>query len=174
MVEGRLVEKEARQGGLTLTEVDPKMLHNITTKLSRLVVKSMQLIGNYTTNLAECWMHILAKFDGGKVINRLQSGSWELRCMGVWFHHNLGAEWGPQAWKVMTHYFPNKIFSTVANNAVKKAEDNMKRKATDKAKEGRQKRKYTRMDDTAAAHSAYNRRDGGISPEELDDDIPSD
>ena len=69
MVEGPLVEKEARQGGPTLTEVDPKMLHDITTKLSRLVAKSKQLIGNHTTNLAECWMHIRAKFDGGKVIN---------------------------------------------------------------------------------------------------------
>ena len=54
MVEGPLVEKEARQGGPTLTEVGLKMLHDITTKLSRLVAKSKQLIGNHTTNLAEC------------------------------------------------------------------------------------------------------------------------
>ena len=94
--------------------------------------------------------------------------------MGAGLRHNLGAEWGPQAWKDMTHDFPNKIFSTVADNAVKKVEENRKRKATDKAKEGRRKSKYIRMDDTAAARSAYNRRDGGISPEEVDDDIPSD
>ena len=74
----------------------------------------------------------------------------------------------------MTHDFPNKVFSTVADNAVKKAEENRKRKTIDKAKEGRRKSKYIRMDDTAAARSAYNRRDGGISPEEVDDNIPSD
>ena len=30
------------------------------------------------------------------------------------------------------------------------------------------------MNDTAAACSAYNRYDGGVSREEVDDDIPSD
>ena len=58
------------------------MLHDIQTVLSRLVGKASQLLGNNTTNLAECWMHIRSKFDGGKVINHSQSGSWEHRCMG--------------------------------------------------------------------------------------------
>ena len=62
-------ESEARQGGLTSTEVDPKMLHDIQATLSRLIGKAEQLLGNHTTNLAECWMHIRTKFDGGKVIN---------------------------------------------------------------------------------------------------------
>ena len=44
---------EARRGGLTPMKVDPKMLHNNSVVLSRLVVKSKQLIGNHTTNLAE-------------------------------------------------------------------------------------------------------------------------
>ncbi len=70
------IEKEARRGGLSATDVDPKMLYNISIAVSRLVAKSKQLIGNHTTNLAECWMHIRAKFDGGKVINRSQSGLW--------------------------------------------------------------------------------------------------
>ena len=60
------VESETRRGGLTPVEVDPKMLHNISVVLSRLVARSEQLIGNHTTNLVECWMHIRAKFDGGK------------------------------------------------------------------------------------------------------------
>ena len=66
------VESEARRGGLTPMEVDPKMLHDISVVLSRLVAKSKQLIGNHT-----CWMHIRAKFDGEKVINWSQSGSRE-------------------------------------------------------------------------------------------------
>ena len=64
-------------------EVDPKMLHDISVVLSTLVAKSKQLIGNHTTNLAECWMHIRAKFDGRKVINRSQSGSWEHDVWGL-------------------------------------------------------------------------------------------
>ncbi len=74
-----MTEFEARLGGITHSEVDSKMLHDISTLVSRLVAKSNQLVGNHTTNLAECWMHIRTKFDGGKVINRSQSGSWEHR-----------------------------------------------------------------------------------------------
>ena len=40
-----------------------------------LICKADQL--NVTTNLAESWMHVRTKFDGGKVINQSQSGSWE-------------------------------------------------------------------------------------------------
>ncbi len=76
-------EAEARRGGLTRTEIDSKMLHDISSVVGRLVAKANQLIGNYTTNLAECWMHIRTKFDGGKVINRSQSGSWEHRLVVI-------------------------------------------------------------------------------------------
>ncbi len=33
------IEKEARRGGLSATDVDPKMLHNISVAVSRLVAK---------------------------------------------------------------------------------------------------------------------------------------
>ncbi len=42
-----------------------------------------------------------------------------------------------------------------------------KRKATEQAKQSRQKSKYIRLDDTHAARSAHNRDDGGISPEQV-------
>ena len=35
--------------------------------LNRLSEKSDSLMGNLTSNLAESWMHIMCKFDGGKV-----------------------------------------------------------------------------------------------------------
>ncbi len=35
-------------------------------------------------------MHIRMKFDGGKVINRSQSGSWEHRCVGAGLRQNMG------------------------------------------------------------------------------------
>ena len=60
------IEQDVRQGGLTPTEVNPKLYHDVQTALSRLVGKTTQLIGNCTTNLAECWMHIGTKFDGGQ------------------------------------------------------------------------------------------------------------
>ena len=75
------VEREIRQGGLSPQNVDPRMFHDIQVILARLVGKAHQLIGNATTNLAECWMHIRTNVDGGRVINPSQSGS---GTTGVW------------------------------------------------------------------------------------------
>jgi hypothetical protein len=66
LAEDPATELEARQGGLTPTNINPRLYHDIQVQLSRLVGKAEQLIGNTTTNLAECWMHIRCKFDGGK------------------------------------------------------------------------------------------------------------
>ena len=51
-------ERNCRQGGQIPTEINPKMMHDIQVLLSRLVAKARQLLGNVTTNLGECWMHI--------------------------------------------------------------------------------------------------------------------
>ena len=94
--------------------------------------------------------------------------------MGAGLRHNMGTEWGPQTWKTITSTSPNKIFSTAADQSAKKVEADRKRKASEKAKESRRRSKYMWLDDTVAARTAYNRYDGGISPEQVDDDIPSD
>lgn len=49
---------------------------DIQKQVSRLVAKAGQLIGNFTTNLAESWMHMRTKFDGGKVINHKSVPEW--------------------------------------------------------------------------------------------------
>ncbi len=64
--------------------------------------------------MAEGWMHIRSKYDGGKVINHSQSGSWEHRCMGAGLQQNLGKDWGPSVWS------SNSIFSTTAEESKKK------------------------------------------------------
>ncbi len=78
-------------------------------------MKANQLIDNVTTNLAESWMHIRAKFDGGKVINRCQSGSWEHRCMGAGLQQNIGREWGPGVWKKWHALLQIKFLQTQQN-----------------------------------------------------------
>ena len=79
-------------------------MHDIQALLGRLVGKARQLLSNETTNLAENWMNVRAKFDGGKVINRSQSGSWQHCCMGAGLWHNMGDKWDLQAWKYMTSF----------------------------------------------------------------------
>ena len=158
-----MIERELRQGGLTPTKVNEKMFHDIQTVLSRLIGKAKQLLGNNTTNLAECWMHIRTKFDGGKVINRSQSGAWENRSMGAGLRQNLGADWGPQVWTSMTDYFPNKVFTNVAGHSAERVKKDRERKNTEAAKEKRRRSKYALTDDTAAARSAYSRHTLSVS-----------
>ena len=74
--------------------------------------------------ITEKSMSIRCKFEGGKVINRSQSGSWEFRCIGAGLRKNLGSSWGPQTWMVQ---LPIKL--------------NLG-KETEKAEETRRKSKY--------------------------------
>ena len=117
-----LVEQDVQAKPIPLTD---KMMHDIQVILSRLVAKASQLIGNFTTNLAEAWMHIRTKFDGGKVINRSQSGSWEHRCMGAGLRQNLGMLWGPKMYAHMTAK-ENVIYQAAAETS---ASRDRKRKA---------------------------------------------
>lgn len=149
--------------------VSDKMMYDIQVILSRLVAKAPQLIGNFTTNLAEAWMHIQTKFGGGKVINRSQSGSWEHRCMGAGLRQNLGMLWGPKAYAQMT-IKENVIYQIAAETSAKKASRDRKRKATEKAKESRRKSKYSKTDNSSAACKAYSRHEG-IQPDDVCDDV---
>lgn len=164
-------EKEILQGGKIATDINPKLYHDIQVIVSRLVAKASQLISNVTTNIAESWMHIRSKFDGGKVINRSQSGSWEHRCMGAGLQQNKGKKWGPGLWKEMTSSSPSKVFTDVAERSAKKANKEKKRKEKEVVIQQRRLKKYSRNVETSEARKAYTRHDGGISPDDIDDDI---
>ena len=100
-------------------------------------------IGNFTTNLCESWMHIRTKFDGGKQINRSQSGSWGGRCAGAGLRCNEGAGWGPSMWKTAVCTEPSDVFKLAAANAVKRTDNDRKRKASADAKLQRKKARYS-------------------------------
>lgn len=118
-----VTENEARSGRQPPAEVDQQMLHDISYSiLSRLVAKSRHLIQNLTTNLVEGWMNIRCKFDGGKVVNRSQSGLWKHRCAGAGLQQNLGRSWGPEAWEKMTCSPPKQIFVDTAELSSRKVE----------------------------------------------------
>ena len=134
-----------RGGGSVPIEIDPKLFHDIQAALSRLVSKAGQLIDNATTNVAESWMHVRSKYDGGKVINRSQSGSWGHRCMGAGLQHNLGKQWGPEVWKGMTSASPNKIFTSTAARSARCLSKNKERKGKEDVKAKRRASKYQRL-----------------------------
>ena len=118
-------------------------------------------------------MHIRAKYDGGKVINRSQSGAWEGRCMGAGLQQNEGHEWGPRLWKEMAGSSPSQVFRDTAERSAKKARKDKTRKSNETVKQQRRLRKYSRNSETIEARKAYSRHDGGSSPDDIDDDISS-
>ena len=166
--------KDARQGGQTPVKINPKLFHDLQTALARLVSKADQLIDNVTTNLAESWMHIRCKFDGAKVINRSQSGSWEHRCMGAGLQQNLGKQWGPEIWKEMTKSPSNQIFVDTAERSALKLKCDNARKAMVEVKAKRRSSKYSQIDESVSACKAYSRHSGDILPREVDDDVTPD
>jgi len=83
-----LTEEAMKQSTCSpLTYTDPVMTTEIEELLqqlmkltSKLAENAHKLIYNHTSNRAECYMAIRAKMDGGKRVNRIQSGSFEARC----------------------------------------------------------------------------------------------
>ena len=103
-------------------------------------------------------MHIRSKFDGGKEVNRSQSGSWEGRCAGAGLRANKGPEWGPACWAKVTTSERNKCFRSVSAAKSKKGAADYKRKAKDDVKLKRKRRKrndnslQSRLDYSAGTH----------------------
>ena len=111
-------------------EVSDELLHDLQVLVDQLASKSSRLIKNFTTNIAENWMHVRCKFDGGKYVNRSQSGSFQHRCYGAGLQQNLGKSWSPTIWEQMAGSTPNQVFVDSAETSAKQAEDTRKRMAT--------------------------------------------
>lgn len=77
MEDGIDVQQDATTWATQLVNNCDEMLQHIQVMVSCLASKAPQLIGNFTTNVYESWMNIRCMFDGGKVVNISQSGSWE-------------------------------------------------------------------------------------------------
>ena len=124
------------------TTQEEAMICDIQRLLARLIGKASQLlgklvhitifthyknfVGNCITNLAECWMHIRTKFDGGKQINQSQHGSWEGRCTGAGLHLNEGPMWGPKCWEKAVSIPANDVFVSHGSTISKEVEKDRK------------------------------------------------
>jgi len=115
-------------------------------------------------------MHIRSKFDGGKQINRSQSGSWEGRCAGAALRVNEGPAWGPACWANVTKSEANKCFKSVSAAKSKKVVADYKRKSKEEAKIKRKRRK--RNDNSLQSRLDYSRYDGkGPNATEVPSDL---
>ncbi|KAK3089294.1 hypothetical protein FSP39_002467 [Pinctada imbricata] len=96
-------QEESRLGtSIKFSDVEQFIISDVSVLLARIAEKADRLIGNTTTNLAECWMHIRCKFDGGKIYNLCFRGSWHGRCYAGGLRMNFGPEWSPIVWEKAT------------------------------------------------------------------------
>lgn len=139
------VEEEAREGDNTtnLSEIPDDLYFRVQRAGDRLVSTASSLITNSTSNLAECFMGIRCKFDGGKVFNRIQRGSFQHRCYGAGLRFQLGPDWTSRAWNHVTGDNPGEITNTYYEGRAKQHQKTMKRKRTNEHKEKRKKTRYT-------------------------------
>ncbi len=76
-------ELECRTTGVPLAsikDVDDELMFRVKRASDELVSKAASLIESRTCNLAESFMSLRTKMDGGKTFNRVQSGSFQHRC----------------------------------------------------------------------------------------------
>ena len=86
-------EIEARSGcTASLNQLPDGLFFSVLRAADWLVSLAEQLVDNQTSNLAECYMGMRSYFDGGKVYNRVQSGSFEGQCYAA----GLRFQEGPQ------------------------------------------------------------------------------
>ena len=85
----------------------------------RLINKASQLIDDQTTNLSECYMSICSKMDGGKQINRIESGSFQHRCMGAGLHLTLGPSWIAETCMAVTVPISHQHLPTLERESMK-------------------------------------------------------
>lgn len=92
--------------------ISEKILEKINDVLKMLIQKAPQLTTNDTSNLAENYMSLVAKFSGGKQINRGNKGSYTHRSFGAALDFQLGSEWSYKTWKkvAISPYSPLKKF----------------------------------------------------------------
>ena len=117
-------------------------------------------------------MHIRAKFDGGKQINRSQRGSWNARCAGAALHYNEGPTWANMLGEVTSNP-PNIIFVEKSLAHQQQTENDRKREASTEAKQERKKAKLTtKADNDMNTKRAYSRHNGS-NVDDICTDLPT-
>ena len=144
-----------------------EMLSDINIILSRVTAKAHLLIENTTTNLAECWMAIRSKFDGGKIINRCQRGSWNARCVGAGLRFQNGPTWSPKVWKDVFKTEPNTIHVNEYSCREKQSHNSRRYKKSSKGKARRSLWKEFRNKSSTLGTKFY-----GVESTQVQDDLP--
>ena len=152
-------EHESRQAdpSQNITEIPNDLLFKILRAGDCLVAMAPQLITNSTSNLAECFVSIRAKFDGGKFYNRVQKGSFQHRCQGAGLQWQLGLEWHTTAFEKVTNEKAGPILQAHVAHAKVKRQTDKNRQQQHPYKHARMASKHTdtHTNATREADQAY-------------------
>ena len=135
-------EDEARGGHSNSTvNIPDELLFLVQRAGDRLVSMAPQVISNSTSNLAEAFMNVCCKFDGGTFFNRIQRGSFQHRCYGAGLHFQLGPDWTAKVWAGASGSEPGDITKSFGEQAAHEHAMAMKNKTKETYKDQRKKSK---------------------------------
>ncbi|CAG2243766.1 unnamed protein product [Mytilus edulis] len=140
-----LQAQEQSRGSYMLSNSDLQsgMRQDLALLLNNVARKARSLLGNFTTNLAECWMHMRTKFDGGKILNHCNRGSWHTRCYATALRFNKGPTWSPNVWEQATESTPGAYFEKLYEQRKQCINNNNTTKDKCTIKQNRWKRKMS-------------------------------
>ena len=128
-------EDEARHGFIaSLDQLPEGLLHKVLRAGDRLVSLASQLTDNQTSNLAEAYMGLRTYFDGGKIYNSIQSGSFQSRCFAAGLKFQKGPQWINHVYVEYSGHAPLQPLLDIANTIKDQQEKENKRKNTAKYK----------------------------------------
>ena len=100
-----------------------QVLQDVRDGVENVCKKADFLLTDVTTNLAENYMSVAAKFCGGKQISRSKRGSYHARIGGASLSYALGPKWHAYTWKKTFNHSPTNIMkkfcSKTANHRAK-------------------------------------------------------
>ena len=135
-------EEEARKGGQYMID---KLPHGLFAEIlncgNRIISISRQLIQNCTTNSAEIFMGINAKFNGGKQINHNQKGSFEGRFYSAGLCFQAGPSWHGKIWEKSTGIESSVIMKDYCHRVYRKRKADRERQNSEPAKKRRRQSK---------------------------------
>ncbi|XP_074028816.1 uncharacterized protein [Leptinotarsa decemlineata] len=109
---GTFCNKKSTEVNLIPT-IEERFFLEIKKILEPLVSKANQLSYNHTTNQAERYMSLVAKFSGGKRVNYTKNVSFSARAHGAALSHLAGPSWHTKIWKTATKKNPESIMQRV-------------------------------------------------------------
>ena len=119
------------------------MLQEVYFYLNRLADKADRLIANFTSNLAESWMHVRCKFDGGKPNNKCYKGSFYSRCYGSALRSFQGPAWSPVIFSKITGRIQDSVYIDTYRRRARKYLNSKTSQHKEENKRRRLKRKLT-------------------------------